>query len=44
MTDMRTVFAETVTALLDEDPLAAVVLAEISADMFGKARAIENDR
>jgi transketolase len=38
-TDMRTVFADTATALLDEDPLAAVVLAEISADMFGKAAA-----
>src|SRR6516225_2872728 len=43
-TDMRTVFAETATALLDEDPLAAVVLAEISADMFGKAAARHPDR
>ena len=41
---MRTVFAETATALLDEDPLAAVVLAEISADMFGKAAARHPDR
>ena len=44
MPDMRTVFAETATALLDEDPLAAVVLAEISADMFGKAAARHPDR
>lgn len=36
MTDMRTVFAETASALLAEDPLTAVVLAEISADMFAK--------
>jgi len=41
---MRTVFAETATGLLDEDPLAAVVLAEISADMFGKAAARHPDR
>src|SRR6516162_4842127 len=44
MSDMRTVFAETATALLDEDPLAAVVLAEISADMFGKAAARHPER
>src|ERR1700749_1316622 len=44
MADMRTVFAETTTALLDEDPLAAVVLAAISADMFGKAAARYPDR
>jgi transketolase len=44
MSDMRTVFAETASALLDEDPLAAVVLAEISADMFGKAAARHPDR
>jgi transketolase len=43
-TDMRTVFADTAMALLDEDPLAAVVLAEISADMFGKAAARHPDR
>jgi transketolase len=36
VTDMRIVFAETASALLDSDPLAAVVLAEISADMFAK--------
>src|ERR1700757_2235174 len=41
---MRTVFAETASALLDEDPLAAVVLAEISSDMFGKAAARHPDR
>ena len=44
MADMRTVFAETAAALLDEDPLAAVVLAEISSDMFGKAAARHPDR
>src|SRR4029077_3614105 len=44
MPDMRTVFAETAAALLDEDPLAAVVLAEISSDMFGKAAARHPDR
>jgi transketolase len=41
---MRTVFASTATALLDEDPLAAVVLAEISADLFAKAGARHPDR
>src|SRR6185503_4932112 len=44
MSDMRTVFAETASALLDEDPLAAVVLAEISVDMFGKTAARHPDR
>jgi transketolase len=44
MTDMRTVFAATASALLDEDPLAAVVLAEISADLFAKAAARHPDR
>src|SRR5215467_4608900 len=44
MSDMRTVFTDTATALLDEDPLAAVVLAEISADMFGKAAARHPER
>ncbi len=39
MTDMRTVFAEEASLLLDEDPLAAVVLAEISADLFAEAAA-----
>jgi transketolase len=37
--DMRTVFASTASALVDEDPLVAVVLAEISADLFAKAAA-----
>ena len=44
MTDMRTVFADTASALLDEDPRTAVVLAEISGDMFGKAAARYPDR
>ena len=44
MTDMRTVFASTASSLLDEDPLAAVVLAEISADLFAKAAARHPDR
>ena len=39
MSDMRTVFASAASSLLDEDPLAAVVLAEISADLFAKAAA-----
>ena len=44
MADMRTVFAETASVLLDEDPLTAVVLAEISADMFAKAAARHPER
>jgi len=44
VTDMRTVFAETTSALLTEDPLTAVVLAEISADMFAKDLARHPDR
>ena len=44
MTDMRTVFASAASSLLDEDPLAAVVLAEISADLFAKAAARHPDR
>ena len=44
MTDMRTAFTEEASALLDEDPLAAVVLAEISADLFAKAAARYPDR
>ena len=44
MTDMRTAFAGEASALLDEDPLAAVVLAEISADLFAKAAARYPDR
>ncbi len=39
VTDMRSVFAETASALLEEDPLTAVVLAEISADLFAKSAA-----
>jgi transketolase len=42
--DMRSVFAETASALLGEDPLTAVVLAEISADMFAKDMARYPDR
>jgi transketolase len=41
---MRTAFAGEASALLDEDPLAAVVLAEISADLFAKAAARHPDR
>ena len=41
---MRTAFAEVASLLLEEDPLAAVVLAEISADLFGKAAARHPDR
>jgi transketolase len=41
---MRSVFAETASALLGEDPLTAVVLAEISADMFAKDMARYPDR
>lgn len=44
MMDMRSVFAETASALLGEDPLTAVVLAEISADMFAKDMARYPDR
>ena len=44
MTDMRTVFASSASSLLDEDPLAAVVLAEISAELFAKAAARHPDR
>jgi transketolase len=44
VTDMRSVFAETTSALLDSDPLTAVVLAEISADMFAKDLARHPER
>ena len=44
MTDMRTAFAAEAAELLDEDPLTAVVLAEISADLFAKAAARHPDR
>jgi transketolase len=44
MNDMRTAFSETASLLLEEDPLTAVVLAEISADAFAKAAARHPDR
>jgi transketolase len=44
MTDMRTVFAGVASDLVEEDPLAAVVLAEISADLFAKAAARHPER
>lgn len=44
MTDMRTTFASAAEDLLDADPLSAVVLAEISADLFAKALARHPDR
>jgi transketolase len=44
MTDMRTAFAAAASSLVDEDPLTAVVLAEISADLFAKAAARHPDR
>jgi transketolase len=44
VTDMRTAFASAADELLDSDPLAAVVLAEISADLFAKAAARHPDR
>ena len=44
VTDMRTAFAAEASELLDEDPLTAVVLAEISADLFAKAGARHPDR
>jgi transketolase len=44
MADMRTAFAAAAGELLDSDPLAAVVLAEISADLFAKAAARHPDR
>ena len=44
MTDMRTEFVTAAEELLDSDPLSAVVLAEISADLFAKAAARHPDR
>ena len=44
VTDMRAAFAATASLLIEEDPLVAVVLAEISADLFGKAAARHPDR
>jgi transketolase len=44
MTMMRQTFVDTTTALLDEDPRTAVVLADISADAFAPARRRHPDR
>lgn len=44
MTDMRTAFAAAADRILDTDPLATVVLAEISRDMFEPAAARHPDR
>ena len=44
MADMRSAFVSTAESLLDNDPLVAVVLAEISADLFAKAAARHPDR
>jgi transketolase len=44
MTDMRTAFTSATEELLDSDPLAAVVIAEISADWFAKAAARHPER
>src|SRR5579862_7722708 len=44
MTDMRTTFVSAASDLLEADPLSAVVLAEISADLFAKAAARHPDR
>jgi len=41
---MRETFVETTTALLDEDPRTALVLADISADAFEPARRRHPDR
>ncbi len=41
---MRETFVATTTALLDEDPRTAVVLADISADAFAPARRRHPDR
>lgn len=43
-TDMRTRFAEVTTALLDEDPATALVLADISAQLFTDALAAHPER
>jgi len=39
MGDMREAFRDTAVELLEEDPLTAIVLADISADLFAKAMA-----
>src|ERR1700742_4502275 len=41
---MRTAFGDAASALVDDDPLAAVVLAEIAADMFAPVAARHPDR
>lgn len=41
---MRDTFVRTTTALLDEDPRTALVLADISADLFAPAAAAHPDR
>jgi transketolase len=41
---MRDTFVATTTALLDEDPRTAVVLADISSDAFAPAKAAHPDR
>ncbi len=43
-TDMRTEFARTVAELLDEDPRTALVLADISADLFAESARRHPDR
>ena len=44
VTDMRTQLARTATRLVEEDPRAAVVLSEISADRFARAMRSAPDR
>ena len=44
MTDMRARFVQTASALLDEDPRVAVLLAEISEDRFAPAIRAHPDR
>ncbi len=44
MEDMRERFTATVTALLDDDPRLALVLADISAQQFGPAAARHPER
>ncbi|GAA2757761.1 transketolase family protein [Actinopolymorpha rutila] len=43
-TDMRTEFARTAAFLLDEDPRTAVVLADISSDLFAESARRHPDR
>ena len=44
MSDMRTAFAETADRVLDADPLATLVLADISTEMFEQAADRHPDR